>query len=234
MWVRLTCCKSLWHFGTLALKCVDLYRGRGCSIGGNAPRDFTPRAVKRASAYFSVGSSSCRHPFKSSIILYQRFITPTYKGRVRVNEIEFSLSFILSPAGKIALIPSNMAAPVQITKASELHTNTGQTEGMIRQGAIVDKSDNISASVMIAHPHSSSAVHHHGPQDTVVYCVRGRGAVVSEGGKKRQVLEKGDFALIPAHAEHQEVNDGDEEVEWIITRSGRVPVVENLEGWGKN
>lgn len=39
-----------------------------------------------------------------------------------------------------------MAAPVQITKASELHTDTGQTEGMIRQGAIIDKSDNISAS----------------------------------------------------------------------------------------
>lgn len=58
--------------------------------------------------------------------------------------------------------------------------------------------------------------------------------MVSEGGKKKQVLEKGDFALIPANAEHQEVNDGDEEVEWIITRSGRVPVVENLEGWGKN
>ena len=39
-----------------------------------------------------------------------------------------------------------MAAPVQITKASELHTNTGQTEGMIRQGAIIDKSDTLSAS----------------------------------------------------------------------------------------
>lgn len=39
-----------------------------------------------------------------------------------------------------------MAAPVQVTKAAELHTNTGQTEGMIRQGAIIDKSDNLSAS----------------------------------------------------------------------------------------
>ena len=127
-----------------------------------------------------------------------------------------------------------MAAPVEVTKASEVYINIGQTEGMIRHGAIIDKSDKICASVMIAEPHSSSAIHHHGEQDTVVYCVRGRGAVVSEGGKKRQVLEKGDFALIPAHAEHQEVNEGDEEVEWIITRSGRVPVVENLDGWGKS
>ena len=126
-----------------------------------------------------------------------------------------------------------MAGSVQITKASELHTATGQTEGMVRKAAFDDQCDSLSASVMLASPHSSSAVHHHGAQDTVVYCARGRGAIVSEGGKKRQVLEKGDFALIPAFAEHQEVNDGDEELEWIITRSGRVPVVENLEQWKK-
>ena len=86
---------------------------------------------------------------------------------------------------------------------------------------------------MITKPHSTSAIHHHGPQDTVVYCVRGRGVVISEDGTKKQILEKGDFALIPAHAEHQEVNDGNEGVESIITRSGRVPIVENLEDWGK-
>ena len=84
---------------------------------------------------------------------------------------------------------------------------------------------------MMAKPHSSSTVHHHGEQDTIVYAVRGKGTIVSEGGKKRQDLGPGDFALIPAHAEHQEVNDGDEEVKWIITRSGRTPVVENLEAW---
>ncbi|KAK4697441.1 hypothetical protein P7C71_g638, partial [Lecanoromycetidae sp. Uapishka_2] len=127
-----------------------------------------------------------------------------------------------------------MAAPVHVTKASELHTNTGQTEGMVRKGAIIDKSDSICASVMLAAAHTSSSIHHHGAQDTVVYCTRGQGTIVSEGGKKKQSLNKGDFALIPAYAEHQEVNDGDEELEWIITRSGRVPVVENLEDWGRN
>ena len=87
---------------------------------------------------------------------------------------------------------------------------------------------------MIAKPHSASAIHHHGPQDTVVYCLRGRGAVVSEGGTKKLILENGVFALIPALAVHQEVIDGVEEVEWMITRSGRVPFVENLEGWDKS
>ena len=86
---------------------------------------------------------------------------------------------------------------------------------------------------MIATPYSASAVHHHGVQDTIIYCVKGKGAVVSEGGRKKQTLSMGDFALIPAYVEHQEVNDGDEEVEWIITRSGRVPEVVNLDGWSE-
>ncbi len=87
---------------------------------------------------------------------------------------------------------------------------------------------------MIAKPHSASDVHHHGAQDTIVYAAKGHGTVVSDGGKKKQVLRPGDFALIPAFAEHQEVNEGDEEVTWIITRSGMSPIVENLGGWGES
>lgn len=79
---------------------------------------------------------------------------------------------------------------------------------------------------------SASAVHHHGAQDTVVYAVTGRGSVVSEGGRKKVDLEPGDYALIPAYMEHQEVNDGGEDVVWAIIRSGRMPEVVNLTGWG--
>lgn len=125
-----------------------------------------------------------------------------------------------------------MPDPVRYKAASSLRTSGGQTSGMIRENALTDVSDNICASLMIAKPHSSSAVHHHGPQDTVVYAVKGRGTVISEGGKKRQDLGPGDFCLIPAFAEHQEVNDGDEEVTWSIVRSGRTPCVINLDGWG--
>lgn len=68
--------------------------------------------------------------------------------------------------------------------------------------------------------------------DTIVYAVKGNGTIVSEGGKKREHLTPGDWALIPAHAEHQEANDGDEDVVWAIVRSGREPIVENLDDWG--
>lgn len=143
-----------------------------------------------------------------------------------------------------------MPGEVRKVEASSIQTSGGQTEGMVRKGAIVDMSDKICASgtacnlcmaleyqlsqhcvVMLAKPHTSSAIHHHGEQDTIVYAASGYGAVVSEGGQKRQELSPGDFALIPAFAEHQEVNDGDEDVFWIITRSGRNPIVENLDGW---
>ncbi|KAI0546724.1 RmlC-like cupin domain-containing protein [Xylaria curta] len=122
--------------------------------------------------------------------------------------------------------------PLHHTKGSSLSPSGGQTEGMIRSNAIVDKCDGICASSMLAKPHTASAVHHHGAQDTVVYAVSGRGAIVTEGGKKRIELEAGDYALIPAFMEHQEVNDGDEDVVWTIVRSGRVPEVVNLSGWG--
>ncbi|KAI1414427.1 RmlC-like cupin [Hypoxylon sp. FL1857] len=121
--------------------------------------------------------------------------------------------------------------PVYVTRASDIKQSGGQTEGMIRSNAIVDRCEGICATHMLAKPHTSSAVHHHGKQDTIVQAVKGRGSIVSEGGTKRVDLEPGDFALIPAFMEHQEVNDGDEDVVWTIVRSGRIPEVVNLTGW---
>lgn len=60
----------------------------------------------------------------------------------------------------------------------------------------------------------------------------GKGSVIfGPEGSKRVDLEPGDFALIPSNTLHQEVNDGDEEVVWIITRTGRKPIVENVDSW---
>lgn len=54
-------------------------------------------------------------------------------------------------------------------------------------------------------------------------------------GNKRQDLSPGDWAIIPAFAEHQEANDGDEEVVWVIVRGpGGSPIVENLNNWGES
>jgi len=124
---------------------------------------------------------------------------------------------------------------VQVRKGADIKTPDGpQTDGMTRMPVFVDISDQLSGTVMVAKPHTSSSVHHHGEEDTIVFASKGRGAIISgPNGEKRQELAPGDFALVPAYTEHQEVNDSDEDVVWIITRSGRNPVVHNLGGWSK-
>ena len=87
--------------------------------------------------------------------------------------------------------------PVIVKESSSLEVSGGQTEGMQRSNALVGLTPNICASRMIAKPNTASAVHHHGEQDTVVFAFSGHGTIVSEGGKKRQHLSAGDFALIP-------------------------------------
>lgn len=87
--------------------------------------------------------------------------------------------------------------PVIVKAGSSLETSGGQTEGMQRANALVGLTPNICASRMIAKPHTASAVHHHGGQDTVVFSFSGYGTVVSENGQKKQQLSPGDFALIP-------------------------------------
>jgi len=146
------------------------------------------------------------------------------------------------PTETLSLTPSNKPQQppkmsVHVARSADLKQSGpsgGQTDGMIRKSAISSLSPCICATLMTATPHSGSAVHHHGPQDTIVYAVSGHGSLISEGGKKRQDLEPGDFALIPAYAEHQEINDGDEEVVWVVHRSGSEPIVVNLGGWGES
>ncbi|RII24019.1 hypothetical protein CUC08_Gglean012851 [Alternaria sp. MG1] len=111
-----------------------------------------------------------------------------------------------------------MSREVQVKKGSEIQAPDGpQTDGMIRMPAIVNMSDQLCGT------------------DTIVYAAKGHGAIVSgSNGNKRQELAPGDFALIPAYAEHQEINESDEDVVWIITRGGRNPIVQNLAGWSKD
>ncbi|KAM3415882.1 hypothetical protein BST61_g9384 [Cercospora zeina] len=125
--------------------------------------------------------------------------------------------------------------PVLVTPSTTLQTSGSQTDGMIRQNALVNVAPDICASRMIAKPHSASAIHHHGSENTIVFAFSGHGTIVSEGGTTKQHLAPGDYALIPAWAEHQEVNESDEDVVWAIVRSGKEPIVVNLEGgWGSS
>ncbi|PWN19946.1 hypothetical protein BCV69DRAFT_283476 [Microstroma glucosiphilum] len=130
------------------------------------------------------------------------------------------------------------SSAVKIVPPEEVGKNTtGQTDGMTRKAALVNVSDKICSSTMLADPHTSSAIHHHGHLDTIVYALRGSGGTLIWGPnpEDKQRLAPGSHALIPAWVEHQEANEGEEQVEWIIVRSGREPVVVNLpKGWGSS
>ncbi|KAI0595527.1 cupin domain-containing protein [Biscogniauxia sp. FL1348] len=135
------------------------------------------------------------------------------------------------------LLPMILPSAVHVVKASDLEAQRNAKDAsMIRQGALIGKSDKMCATVLVAKPHCSSAVHHHGEQETMIYAASGKGILVTSPGSddelKRHELSAGDFALIPPWTEHQEINETDENVVWILVRTGPEPVVVYLTGWG--
>ncbi|KAI0107791.1 RmlC-like cupin domain-containing protein [Nemania sp. FL0031] len=136
------------------------------------------------------------------------------------------------------ILPMIMPSAITVVKATDLETQRQKSDDspMTRQGAITGKSDRMCATVMRAKPHCSSAVHHHGEQETIIYAAAGKGVLVTNTGNgeenlKRHELSAGDFAFIPPWTEHQEINETDEDVVWILIRSGPEPIVVYLTGW---
>jgi hypothetical protein len=147
-----------------------------------------------------------------------------------------------------------MPNPVHVTKAVNLKMSGGQTDGMIRKvwppstktlsqytpsgyrhlptslSSLTGRNNiHLLIHLYLLHDGAPKICLNRPPpraQDTIIYAASGHGTIVLEGEKKRQDLAPGDFALIPAYAEHQEVNDGNEEAVWVIAGSGSEPVVE--------
>lgn len=137
------------------------------------------------------------------------------------------------------LLPMILPSDVSVVRESDLAAQRAENPSpMIRQGAVIGKSDKMCATVLIAKAQCASAVHHHGELDTIIYAASGRGVLVTNTGNeeepklKRQELVPGDFAFIPPWTEHQELNETDEDVVWILIRSGPEPVVVYLTEWG--
>ncbi|KAB5578240.1 RmlC-like cupin domain-containing protein [Coniochaeta sp. 2T2.1] len=152
------------------------------------------------------------------------------------------------------ILPMILPSSIHITKSEEIlppasngAEDTDTADGVtaaprgeprvISRDAIVDKTDKMCATVMIAKPKSSSAIHHHGEQDAIIYAASGNGILLtgpSDGGlePKRHELSKGDFAFVPAWTEHQALNESEEDdLMWVVIRTGPSPVEVNLTGW---
>ncbi|KAK6949042.1 hypothetical protein Daesc_009115 [Daldinia eschscholtzii] len=148
------------------------------------------------------------------------------------------------------LLPMILPSQVQITKASDLEAQRGGKDApMIRQGAVIGKSDRMCATAFIQfqpwmvpnlfqiYSNIVDSPNSQAPMlisSTPPWRAR-QGHVTSAGADeepKRHELSPGDFAFIPPWTEHQEINETDENVVWILIRSGPEPVVVYLTGWG--
>jgi len=70
-----------------------------------------------------------------------------------------------------------------------------------------------------------------------VYAVSGRGVLATQPEEEdtdpqRHEITPGDFVFVPAWTEHQMLNESEDEVVWLVVRSGPYPTVVNLTEWG--
>ncbi|KAI3550700.1 cupin domain-containing protein [Colletotrichum abscissum] len=136
------------------------------------------------------------------------------------------------------LIPMIVPSSVSVTKATTLRppNATLNPASANEADAVVSKSDKLCASVITLNPHATSAIRHHGEQDTILYMASGIGILLVSPGAgqdvKRHELSSGDFAFIPSWTEHQLLNESDQDTVWVITRSGSQPVTVGLTDWG--
>ena len=123
---------------------------------------------------------------------------------------------------------------VRVIKGSNLDSNVPQTQGMSRAAAVNFArvgAEKIWAGTVKIDPDAKTGAHHHGPVESVIFVVKGR-ARMRWGEKLEYTAEAGpgDFIWVPPFVPHQELNASATEVlECVLLRSGREPVVVNLD-----
>lgn len=121
-------------------------------------------------------------------------------------------------------------------KASEISSDTAQSEGLQRFAALSGRSVGAEKLWMgethIA-PHTVSANHHHGDSETAIYVRSGNPQFVFHDGtdEVRISAQPGDYIFIPPYLPHREENqDPDNPAEVVIARSSQEAIVINLPG----
>jgi uncharacterized RmlC-like cupin family protein len=122
---------------------------------------------------------------------------------------------------------------VRIVKAGTLDFKTPQTPGMNRAAAVTYArmgAEKLWAGTVTIHPNAKTGAHHHGEVESVIYVVKGRARM--RWGEKLEFLAEagpGDFIYVPPYVPHQEINAANEPLECVLVRSGKEPVVVNLD-----
>lgn len=106
---------------------------------------------------------------------------------------------------------------------------TGQTAGMLREEAV--RTDGLWVGVARTEPGRFSSWHHHGPHESVIYVIAGQIQLeTGPGGKTVLVGRPGDCLFVPPGEIHREGNNGEEESEILVMRSGTGELVVNVTG----
>ena len=123
---------------------------------------------------------------------------------------------------------------VRVICADQLDRETPQTQGMARAAAVTFAgagAEKLWAGTVSIEPGALTGAHHHGDVESVIYVVRGR-ARMRWGERLEFAAEAGpgDFIFVPSYVPHQEINASDiDALECVLVRSGREPVVINLD-----
>lgn len=119
-------------------------------------------------------------------------------------------------------------------KASDLSTDTAQSEGLRRFVALSGRSvgaEKLWMGETHASPQTASSNHHHGDSETAIYVRSGHPEFVFHDGvdEVRIVAAPGDYVFIPPYLPHREENpDPNNDAEVVIARSSQEAIVVNL------
>lgn len=123
---------------------------------------------------------------------------------------------------------------VRHIKASEITSDTAQSEGLRRFAALSGQSvgaEKLWMGETHAAPQSASDNHHHGDSETAIYVRSGNPEFVFHDGVQevRIAAGPGDYVFIPPYLPHREENpDPDTPAEVVIARSSQDAIVINL------
>ena len=128
----------------------------------------------------------------------------------------------------------SLRSRVHHVKASELSTDTAQTEGMQRfsaiSGASVGSEEIWMGETHVA-PATASDNHHHGESETAIFIRSGNPEFVFHDGvhEVRIATTAGDYIFVPPYVPHREENpDPDTPAVIVIARSTQEAIVVNL------
>ncbi len=117
----------------------------------------------------------------------------------------------------------------RLIRPSDRHQQTGQTAGMTREEAV--NTGGLWVGLVRTDPGRSSSWHHHGTHESVIYVITGQVHLeCGPGGTTKFNARPGDCLYLPPGEIHREGNDGLEESEIVVVRSGSGELVVNVAG----